>query len=108
MSVVDQLRSRLETVRTNVQTRIKTIRGTYPLLREFGPRFGSSIEFPKLKEVREKGVMTVLSETFPRIKEIRAGGLLKTPILGSSPSPAPKSSTIERKELRVRGARVVL
>jgi hypothetical protein len=81
MSLAEQVRSRVEEMRTRVRSRVEAIRGG-------GGAVGGSIlsgnllgqarlEFPKIKEIREKGPVAVLQERFPRLKEIRAGGLLK-------------------------------
>jgi len=83
MSLVEQARTRLTEVQSRVRSRVEAIRGGGG-----GGAIGGSIlsgnllgqarlEFPKIKEIREKGPVAVLQERFPRLKEIRAGGLLK-------------------------------
>ena len=113
MSLVEQARARLEEVRDRAKTRLETVRGGSSGLGGglgVGPVLGSSIEFPKIKEIREKGILTVLEEKFPRVKEIRERGILaRGAPSGETPSPAGESPPVlEEKERRVRGARVLL
>jgi hypothetical protein len=89
MSLVEQARTRLTEVQSKVRSRVEAIKGGAvgaSILK--GGAVGASIlsgnmlgqarlEFPKIKEIREKGPVAVLQERFPRLKEIRAGGLLK-------------------------------
>lgn len=79
MSLVEQARTRLTEVQSRVKSRVEAIRGGAvggSILS--GNMLGQArLEFPKIKEIREKGPVAVLQERFPRLKEIRAGGLLK-------------------------------
>jgi len=75
MSVVAQVRSRIEEVRA----RVMAIRegGSGPELR---------------KEIQDKGVLKVLDEKFPRVREIRERGIL------ASLTPEPKKDSKPRGE----------
>ncbi len=94
MSLVEQARTRLEETRTKIKTRVETVRGG-------GSSLGGSIlggnllgqgigEMPKLKEIREKGVLGVLSEKFPKVKELKERGILARVTKPKEPSAAPE------------------
>ena len=117
MSLVERARERVEEIRA--KGAMAVVEEKFPKIKEIrgggvlGGSSGSSPELPSLKDVREKGVLGVLEERFPKVKEIRERGILarlKGAGGGSGePSPATESPpVIEKKELRVRGARVIL
>jgi len=89
MSLVEQARTRLEETRDRIKARIESIGGSgsssnpeFPTLKEIREKGllatirGSSSSPKLLKEVGEKGVLSILEEKFPRVKEIREGGIL--------------------------------
>lgn len=84
MSFVEKARERLEEVRTKglmssgnpgggIRERLEEVR-TKGVMGALGGSSNPSL--PTLKEVREKGILTVLADKFPRIKEIRERGIL--------------------------------
>jgi len=101
MSLVEQVRSRVEEIRTRVRSRVEAIRG--------GGTLGGSIlrgssetsvlggnilgqGLPVVKEIREKGAISVLQERFPRLKEVRAAVPSVTPPAAPTP-PSPPTPT---------------
>jgi len=115
MSVLENIRSRVEEMRSNIQTRLSELRGGEGIaLLQGGVLSGqSSGQLPLISEIREKGLLTVLEEKFPRIKEVRERGIgALRPQTGPSTartSPATQSApVVEEKELRPRKARVLV
>ena len=109
MSLVERARERVEEIRTKGPATV--LEEKFPKLREIrGGGSSSSPQLPTLRDIREKGVLGVVAEKFPKVKEIRETGIIG--LLKGSPkgtSPAGRSPPIlEEKELRVRGAHVVL
>jgi hypothetical protein len=99
MSLAEQVRSRVEEIRTRVRSRVEAIRGGTPgsILRgsSGSPVLGGNIlgqGLPVVKEIREKGAISVLQERFPRLKEVRAAVPSVTPPAAPTP-PSPPTPT---------------
>ena len=100
MSLAEQVRSRVEEIRTRVRSRVEAIRGGTlggSILRgsSGSPVLGGNIlgqGLPVVKEIREKGAISVLQERFPRLKEVRAAVPSVTPPATPTP-PSPPTPT---------------
>ena len=104
--IVETARERLEEVRA---------KGAMAVVKEFRGSSGGILgEGGILGNVREKGVLAVLEEKFPRVKEIREKGLLGGVGPGSKSSSPPEgteaSTLLEEKEphIKVAKARLLL
>jgi len=95
MSLAEQVRSRVEEIRTRVRSRVEAIRGGTlggSILRGSSETsvLGGNIlgqGLPVVKEIREKGAISVLQERFPRLKEVRATVPVTPPAAPTPPSP---------------------
>ena len=112
MSLVDKARERLDEVREKGARAV--LEEKFPKLKEIGgggllggSSGGSSGGL--LKDVQERGVLTILGERFPKVKEIREKRILGGGSGGRRGSRGTSRNTlIEEKEVKVRGARVVV
>jgi len=118
MSMIENIRARLEEVRTSVQTRMSQLRGGGGgQLLQGGIFSGQLLQGPIISEIREKGPMAVLEERFPKVKEIREKGIMSrlrgtlSPQAGTAATPSPPTKSppvVEEKEARARGARILV
>jgi len=76
LSMVENIRARIEELRTTLQTRLGKIRGGGGQLFEGNLLSGQLVKAPIISEVREKGAMAVIEERFPRVKEVREKGII--------------------------------
>jgi len=110
MSLAEQIRSRVEEVRSRVQSTVTSIRekGLVATMQERLPALGqfkilgagsSSNSSPGIKileDIREKGVLGVASERFPLIGRVREEGILGalgTPKVTTSTETTPATPT---------------
>jgi len=117
MSMIENIRARLEEVRTSVQTRLSQLRGGGGGQLLQGGISGQLLQGPIISEIREKGPMAVLEERFPKVKEIREKGIMSrlrgtlSPQAGTATTPSPPTKSppvVEEKEARARGARILV